>query len=358
MASRFKERVKIGVDENGKPIYVWACGNTKEELHKSIAKILSGQTPQPKKSPKSNDIYWEDYAQIWFTTFHLPNIRPKTEVKDRSLFRNHVKFAFKGKRLSEVTAIDIQSYLQTKSSYCRSQVRDIMWMLKSILASAVEDGRIAKNPMDSDRITNTSQKPNTERKVLSREEQDDILAHIDEIQNPIERILIAFLMYTSLRPCEILGLMWDDIDIRTRTLSVRRDLVFVNGMAQIGQTKTESSIRTIPINRNLWKILEPFQSSGYVIGKNGEHVTSDSVVRTMWRHIRNTIDIHGMTPYVGRHTFATNMSRAGVPIKAAMGLMGHSDERMLLRVYTHVDSEDLLKANEKVAAYIEGIQTS
>ena len=78
----------------------------------------------------------------------------------------------------------------------------------------------------------------------------------------------------------------------------------------------------------------------------------------MWQRIKRSIDVHGMTPYMAHHTYATNMNKAGVPIKTAMSMLGHKDERMLLRRYTHTDTEDLTKASESVADYISKMQAN
>ena len=364
MASKYKERVKIGDNGNGTPIFAWAVGDTKEELHRSIASLLSQTHAVSDKSTTKIAPEWESYAQIWFDTFHSPNIAPKTLVKDSSLFRRHIKPAFAGKRMDEITTVDVQSFLQTKVSYCRSQVRDIMWMTKKILSSAVEDGFISKNPMDSDRITNPSQKEINERKALTSEEQADIIAHLSNIQDPYGRLFMAFLMFTCMRPCEILGLQWSDIDFERRMIGINRDLVFVNGMPTVGDTKTEDSQREIPIDPRLYGHLKAMCAvnkgiaTGYVFGKDGKCISSESVFRRMWKGIKSDIDIHSMTPYVGRHTFATNMSRAGIPIRTAMAMMGHKDERMLLRTYQHIDKDDLLKANESMNAYISALQSN
>lgn len=86
-----------------------------------------------------------------------------------------------------------------------------------------------------------------------------------------------------------------------------------------------------------------------------EGIPVDDILETV-HHFRAIdyviIDVHGMTPYSGRHTFATNMSRSGVPIKAAMAVMGHKDERMLLRRYIHSDDSDVTEAVNAVTEYI------
>ena len=357
MASKYKERVKLGINSNGAPIFGWAVGDTKEELHQSIASLLSASNMNLAKTKRDNAPEWSEYAQTWFDIFHAPNLAPKTLVKDKSLFKNHIKPAFTGKKINVITTAEVQNYLQTKAQYCHSQVRDIMWMLRKIFSSAIEDEYIVRNPMDSDRISNPSQKETNERVPLTSQEQADIINNLPKIKGDIDRLFVAFLMFTCLRPCEILGLCWKDIDVQRRMIKVQRDLVFVNGKPVVGDTKTEESQREIPIDPRLYEYLGPMMNDGFIFGNGGKCITSESVFRKMWRDVKKTIDMHGMTPYVGRHTFATNMSRAGVPIKTAMAMMGHKDERMLLRTYTHVDNNDLLKANETMSAYILSLKS-
>lgn len=359
MASKYKERVKVGTDADDKPIYAWACGSTKEELHRSIAAILSASAT--KEAVNKKDIpTWDTYAHEWYTTFHRPKIRPKTADKDDSLLKNHVEPAFAGKPIDTISTKDIQNYLQSKAHYSKSQVRDIMGMLKQIFAFALEDGLIARNPMDSASVYNPSAKTEKVRQALTPEEQADIIAHLGNLKEPNARRLMAFLMFTPLRPCEIYGLQWSDIDLQRNTIRIQRDLVFAKGKAVLGPTKTADSNRAIPLDDVLRQYLEPFHDDGFIIcmtqpGRVGEHLSSDSCVRWLWKRIGKAIDLHGMTPYTGRHTYATNMSRAGVPIKTAMSYMGHTDERMLLRRYTHVDQSDLVNANRTVTDYLTGL---
>ena len=345
MAAKYRERIRIGTDSSGDPIFEWATGNTKDELHRSISRLLQGERPE--KSRRSGDSpLWDDYAWQWFNLYHKSKLRPKTLVKDTSLMKLHVAPAFKGKPLDTIRTSDIQSYLQTRKHMCHSMVRDIMWMMRAVFVSAVEDEIILKNPMDSSRICNPSEKKDGKRKALTNEEQLDIIAHIPDIKNVNGRRLMALLMFTCLRPCEIYGLKWSDIDAEQATITVNRDLVFANGVAVIGETKTPKSMRRVPVDKRLFDLLEPWGREGYVISPldGTDHYKSESSFKQIWRSVKKCIDVHGMTPYVGRHTYASNMSRAGVPIKTAMEMMGHTDERMLLRTYTHIDKGDLLNA--------------
>ncbi len=50
-------------------------------------------------------------------------------------------------------------------------------------------------------------------------------------------------------------------------------------------------------------------------------------------------DFHGL-----RHTFITNLGRAGVSIKTAQTLARHSDVKLTLGIYTHVDQGEQIAA--------------
>ena len=358
MAYRYRERVTL---PNG--TRVWATGDTKDELFQTIAQLLSpaaGAPPdasEPLKTP--SEVLWEKRAERWYNTFHRPKIRPKTHDKDWQLMTKLIIPAFTGRSITTITTAEIQEWLETKSYYSVSMLRDTMALMKAIFSDAVDDGVIQRNPMDSDRITNPSKKPPKERRSLTMDEQADIIAHLDELKEPNARRLMAMLMFTGMRPSEIYGLKWSDINQEKMTIHIQRAMTFSQGKPTIAPPKTRRSDRTIPITPQLCDYLSPFQDEGFVICmKDGGSVTSEGVARKLWERIKKTIDLHGMTPYMGRHTFATNMSRAGVPLRTAMSFMGHADERMLLRRYTHIEEQDMLDANEKMEAYLNNVMSS
>ena len=355
MACKYREKVKVGFRCNGEPVFVWASGNTKEELHRSIADILNRDQKQTLVS-KEHPIgaLWEDVANQWFDTFHRPKLRPKTLAKDQSLFKKHVLPAFEHRDIASITPVEVQNYLKTKQYYTHVVVQDMMFMMRAIFNNALEDDLIRKNPMNSSRIVNPSIRKPQIRKALLPEEQADIINHIPDLEDVRERRLMALLMFTCMRPCEIYGLKWEDFDLEARTAYIRRNKVFVDGMPIVGDTKTEGSKRPVHLDDQLLRFLAPIEKEGFVI----DGVTSESVIRHVWRRIKKQIDVHGMTPYVGRHTFATNMRRAGVPLRTAISIMGHSDERMLLRRYIHVEDQDIADAASKMSSYFGSMASS
>ena len=51
------------------------------------------------------------------------------------------------------------------------------------------------------------------------------------------------------------------------------------------------------------------------------------------------IQLPNITPHILRHTFATRLAEAGIDIKVAQALLGHSDIKTTIKIYNHADSD-------------------
>lgn len=55
-------------------------------------------------------------------------------------------------------------------------------------------------------------------------------------------------------------------------------------------------------------------------------------------------------PYCLRHTYCTDLQKKGIDIRTAQVLMGHSDIKLTANIYTHVDTEEIIKAAKTLQA--------
>lgn len=355
VSSNCKERVEVGRDAEGKPIYKWACGATKAEMQKAIVRLLTGagENSVAQKSP-----LWEDYAWEWFRLYHAGKVRPKTRDKNEALMRKHVVPAFTGMRVHDIKPVHVQEQLNERKELSKGYLRDIMNLMSQILDIAVEDGYADKNPVKSSRVYNPSKVAQNERKALSFEEWQDIVNNIHRLTNSSDRYFMALLMFTPMRPSEIYGLRWGNVDFEHRRIYVEQALTFSKGQAYLGEPKTAKSERVIPMDEKLAEMLQGGGWDGFVVarvgrGHDGEMYTEQAAKRA-WQRIKESIDVHGMTPYQGRHTYATFMSRARVPLKTAASVMGHVDQRMLMHTYAHTDDSDISIVEETMHKVFSG----
>ena len=78
-------------------------------------------------------------------------------------------------------------------------------------------------------------------------------------------------------------------------------------------------------------------------------------LRSLFRHHRRTTGVKIANPHRFRHTFASDMLRAGVSLPALMRLMGHSDIQTTL-LYVQVTPQDVyLEYARAVAQHIRPV---
>ena len=58
-----------------------------------------------------------------------------------------------------------------------------------------------------------------------------------------------------------------------------------------------------------------------------------------------------LKPYCLRHTYATDLQSAGVPINVAKDFLGHKSITMTSHIYTHLSDEAFTNASLKVLSF-------
>lgn len=243
-----------------------------------------------------------------------------------------------------------------------STVRNVFGVLRAVLEMAVRDQTIAVNPalaVDRPRI-----KDQEEAVFLEPSEVKQLLAvarhgaQILGVQGRAAKAgqsrfapLFELLVNTGLRRGESLALRWSDVDLDARTVRVRGTLQRMNGELKIGPPKTPKSRRTIPLTVGAVAALKEvrarqreerlaagalWQTSDYVFTTEQGHLCEPrNVLRALTaaggRIGRSDITVHSL-----RHTFATTLLVAGVPLKVVSELLGHTSITITGDLYGHV----------------------
>ena len=77
-----------------------------------------------------------------------------------------------------------------------------------------------------------------------------------------------------------------------------------------------------------------------------------STARWWIRTAAEQADLQGVTPHVIRHSVATQMLRAGVPLAHVSKMLGHSSVAITADVYGHFTADDLRGASDVLDAWI------
>lgn len=170
---------------------------------------------------------------------------------------------------------------------------------------------------------------------------------------------------SGLRRGEVAALRWTDVDLDDATLTVREQIVVVDGRDIVGPPKSASSCRTIALDastvrllRGLWRrhcrqLKETGRNrAGYVfVRAAGQPVRPDYLTR----RLRFLIDQCGLPPvrlHDLRHGAASLALAAGVELKVIQAMLGHSSIVTTADIYTSVLSEPAQAAAAASAAFL------
>ena len=149
------------------------------------------------------------------------------------------------------------------------------------------------------------------------------------------------MMLTVMRRGEALGLRWEDIDVKAGLIHIKRN----------GTPKTAKGERDVPLNNMLIAHLEPLQQEGFIIGDT-EPISRMSYRRRMDR-IQSTIDLHGATAHIFRHSYLTYAARLGTDVKTLQSIAGHSDIQTTMNRYVHTQTTNIVEAGNRLQALFE-----
>jgi len=147
---------------------------------------------------------------------------------------------------------------------------------------------------------------------------NEVLRLLDACTEPYLHLYVLIAMHTLQRPGAILGLTVKQVQLETRRIDFLPD-----GVVQSHKRKP-----VVPITRTLLPHLERAvgqSRSGYVIEYNGESVLS---IRKSFKSACDRAGLEGVMPYTLRHTGATLLAAAGVPMRQIAGMMGHTTQRV------------------------------
>lgn len=306
-----------------------------------------------------------------YTTTRI-GVRPTTKRGYGTVINLLKKEDFGYRRIDKIRISDAKYWLiklQQKDGKSYSVIHNIRGVLRPAFQMAVDDDLIKKNPFNFplvDVVVNDS----VRREALTQAQERKFLQFVKEdkhFKKYYEGIYILF--KTGLRISEFCGLTVSDIDFKNHILHIKRQLQ-KNSVKDyyIEAPKSKSGYRKIPMtkdvedcfkkiieNRNPPKI-EPMVDgvAGFLyFDQNGSIVYSlhwSHYFKRIWTKYNNIYKepMPKVTPHVCRHTFCSNMAKAGMNPKALQYIMGHSDISVTLNTYTHFEFEDAKKELEKL----------
>ena len=310
------------------------------------------------KNSKYSNMLFSDYMLEW-----LENIKPKvvqsTYIGYEQVVKGRLCPYFKSKKIKliDLRPRDIQDFINYlyKQRLKGSTIAHYTSNMNTALKEAVIAEIIPSNPMD--RIESVKK----EVYIPEFYTDDELIELIEVIKTQKLELPLTLGIIYGLRREEILGLTWNAIDFKNKSITIRKTVGRgkYDGVTQFlikDIPKNKSSYRTLPMfdfiadllkkYKEKYKLNEKIFGNTYItdykdficLMDNGELVKPDYVDRTFSRILKENgfrhIRLHDL-----RHSCATLLLRNGVPLPEIQKWLGHSNIITTQR-YSHLDQND------------------
>lgn len=321
---------------------------------------------------KQNSLYIE-HNGIPLTELMKSNLKLKYDtnlisdaqyVRTLEVIKSIEKSAISSRKIDSLKAEEIQEFLNSKKHLSNSSIEKIFFEFRQIFTYAMNKGYISKNPMLEVIKPKSSKKDKKVRALTVKEQQDftNWLINQDIKDFPYKNIYLIQ-MYAGLRIGEVLALKTYDIDLKNKRMSVNKTLTknLKNETVMGNSTKTYAGIRDIPITNSLYeyiveqmRIAENIEENPEKLlfkPKNKKYTNRADVNQELKRILKYNWGIKDITTHSLRHTYGTRCIEAGMQPVVLQRLMGHTDIKTTLNIYTDVLNEFKKEEIEKVNEY-------
>lgn len=335
---RYQKRLSLGV-KDGKRIYEYVYGRTIKEVNEKAAEILSLRSRGVVLSRESVTV--EQLCQEWLKNEKEGTVKPQT-LYQISMTLNKMCEYIGQIKAQELTVYDIEHFRdQMKAKGTPTTYNSALPCLRNVLDYAIRRDILARNVTAGLKRLKYEK---VKKRVLSPFE---LLAIRDANLEVWQRAWIDLLYYTGIRRGELMALTVRDIDFKAKTISINKTIVNRTGEVQ-NHTKTDAGMRTVMMPDALVGSLRAWCD---IIEKGLLFVTTSGIplraksFDCRWDCICHAIFGENVpedfTPHLFRHTYASNLYKAGVDLKTAQYLLGHSSIKTTMDIYTHFSEVDV-----------------
>jgi len=274
------------------------------------------------------------------------------------------------KLLQKLRAMDIEAwhdYLRTKGrldgtgGLSTRTIGHVHKLLKRVLRDAVQHGLVLKNVAAEVRAPKIVA---AEMRILTPEQVSALPSML--AGRTVEAPALTSL-FTGLRRGELLALRWLDVDFDRKRMTIRRALEqTVEFGTRVKEPKTKSGKRTIGLPDIVVETLrehrrqqlemrlalglgKPSEDALVFPAPGTERLWSPDVFSGLWKDVETELGL-GISFHSLRHTHASQLIAADVPITEIAHRLGHQSPSTTLSIYAHLFRKDDSKAAAAINA--------
>jgi integrase len=275
------------------------------------------------------------------------HLKPSTRERYAGILRAHIVPRWGTTKLADVSHSAVQAWIsEVASQRSAATTRKVHRVLSLVLAAAVRDDRLVRNPAVGVSLPRVSTK---ERMYLSHQEVHELAAACGEY-----RLVVLFLAYTGVRFGEMAALRVHRLDLMRRRALIAESVTLVRGVQTWGTPKSHER-REVPIPRFLVDDL-----AAHVVGRDpsdlvftglkGRALRAQVFQRAVLTETARALGLGGLHPHALRHTAASLAIASGANIKVVQQMLGHKSATMTLDLYGHLFPDQLDEVADRMDA--------
>lgn len=338
----YEARYPVGKDpETGKPLYKSIYDKKKKVALQLMRDALQALGKGEYVDPSDKPLY--TWCNEWYELYKEPTLKRLNTKSNYELSLKRIKkYTFARVALKDLTPEIMQTgYNDMHKKYASGTILITNALINGALDKAEQLNMIAKNPlrqviipqdMDTDTV-----------KALTDDQLDRFLSQLGKRSHYY--MFGLFLVNTGLRSGEGAALDRQDFNPDTKTVKVHKTCLPPKRVIQY-DTKTKSSIRTVPIPSTVVMLLKAYMLRQPNKADNAPLFQTLRGTRLTMRNVAQQFAVIGesigcdwVTPHTLRHTFASRLFAKGVDIKVISALLGHKKVSTTYDLYIHFISD-------------------
>ena len=340
-------------DRDGKTVML--AGFTTEKAALDHAKNQEFYVRQGKRTnPAEMKMTLDDFCrEVWKPTL---DVRQSTKEDYQRALRSHILKKFGNTPMTEIKRHHLQAWsveLKTEKGLSPRTVEKILNLLAAILKVAVENDYLYKNPFNG---WNRGKAVKLNKVVpLTQDQVDEIARNLP----PKYRIMVWIAFWTGMRPSEVLGLTWDQLDFQEEKIIVDRQISRdTKQVHEKSGLKTENSDREAPFPKVLQGLIREhvhmfgYGPDGLILQNRTGGVLRYKDAARLFRLAARPVGLkEGEGMHQLRHTFVSTCISLGISIKDIQTYVGHASITETMDTYGHLFPDSFNKVNTQLDNY-------
>lgn len=340
--------------KTGKRRQKWATvKGTKKEAEARLAQLLV-ELGQGCKLFDAQNLTVAQYLEKWLEGIK-PTTRPNTFASCQRAAKKYSEL-LGDIPLAKLTGLHIQQAVNSESAkgdLAPSTIKLHLTKFRVALNQAVDWDILPKTPARRIRC------PECEKPKIEFWEESEAHLFLAAAEKYRYFSLFWFGLHTGMRIGELLGLTWEDVDLDSGLVYVRRTATQFG----VNPPKSVASRREVPLDAKTVKVIRKHRQhmmeealgrgQGWTEGtyvfltRTGRRVTNMETKKSFQSAIKRA-GVKRITPHGMRHTFATSLLHRGVNPSEVAAILGHADVATLMNTYAHALPSDRKAALEAI----------